>query len=276
MENEKQILDKLYGLSEQMATVAINQSNIVNEVSNELKSLDVKFPDDYLTLVELHNETENLLNKLNIDKLKITARLPEGYLDEVRQTNKLLKEAKTSFDNLAQEKRKKRIVLNLNLPAKICIAVISAMILSIGGFLIYYVNTPAVLAQRMYLIKSQEDYVNPGWFYHETYEKVKNGERKSAKSEIKQEAAELAEYDKGRLAIEKLFEDKQFFVRNFAHNIEHGDTLVMFRCKDEDVIWKAYLNHKGSVFITDSDLVNTLYEARRYQYSKNVKWQKLR
>jgi len=249
-----------------MRTVITNQNTLIGEDSNKQKLLGE----------ELHEELENLRNGLNLDKLKITARLPEGYLEEVRQTNKLLKEAKTSFDNLAQEKRKKRIVLNLNWPAKICIAVIAAMILSIGGFLIYYVNTPAVLAQRMYEIKAKEDCSNPGLYYQEIYEDVANGEQSNAKKKISLAESDLKIHLRAAAILEPLLNGQSIFVHFVDGGAKIHEALVLFRYKDNDVIYKAYFHSDGSVFVTDSDLVTSLFEARRYQHSKKVKWNQIR
>jgi len=183
--------------------------------------------------------------------------------------------ARKSYEDLIEERQKKRILIQGSTIAMISSILSGIALLAIGVATVLFLNSPSYLAGRMYEIKRQEDYRNPGFFYHDTFNRVVSGERKAVKSEIKSAGKDLDIRQQTASMLEPMLDGRPIFVRRIERASDEPEALVTFRYKDSDVIWKAYYCWDGAVYVTDSEKIKLLYDAKMYLNSKKVKWQRI-
>lgn len=118
------------------------------------------------------------------------------------------------------------------------------------------------------------DFGNPGAVYQDAYVNVKTGHRKEVKADIVSWTSTLAAHQELKAILEPMLDGRNIYIRK-VQNGEHGDKLVNFRLSDNDVIWHAFFREDGSVYITDSDKIDSPRNAEKYLTAKSVKWKKL-
>jgi len=73
-----------------------------------------------------------------------------------------------------------------------------------------------------------------------------------------------------------LFDNRPLHIMQIEYEIGTQCALVTYRFKDNDVIWKAFFLKDGCIMVTDSEIVNAPYDARKMLASRKVMWEKIK
>lgn len=167
-------------------------------------------------------------------------------------------------------KRPPLLSLHLNLTAKV-FAIIMALFLVLGaaGY-IWFINTPMYLGDELYKSYARLNYPNPGAGYSTAYRLIEAGERKQLKDEIRRSEHRERSYIAHRDTLRQLRNDPSIFINRIQY--ENSERLIDYT-DSADVIKIAHFRKDGSIRITDSPEVVTLYDART---KKKVRWEKVR
>jgi len=251
-------------------TTVNNSITALTEAVGKLQIL--VFPTDYVKQGDL----DELRKTLSNDKAAMTCNLAEDDKRTLSTLTKVHQDATATYDRLYEEQRKRKVNINLNLPAKI----LAYIIVIIGGgfsFLYYWlVNTPEYLAFKYYNVVSQMDMANPGIAFDEALGKSKAGKKDEVMNDIKREEDKYEEFLAYSAMLSPLLDERTLFVHNIEYETGTNCALVTFRFKDDDIIWKAFILEDGSILTTDSNIVDTPDKARKTMSSKKNNWTKIK
>lgn len=230
---------------------------------------------DYVKSSEIKKAIYDNIHSYRIYGSEVTTHIPKDDLKQISDLKDAFKKVEKDIKADISTIKPRKPLLKLCVSSKALASLICVILLAVDIGLLAFVNSPMFLAHQSYLQYVRLNYPRPGNHYDETYMKIKAGNRKEAKTSLKDINSYIDSFMAYRDTLAPLLGNDKIYVTRKGYG-KNNDLLIDFRYHNNEVIWTAYFLPDGSVWITDDDRIVYPQDAERYLTSKKVKWKKVR